>query len=394
MLQSKMFSQLHLVFLFGIFLFGILNVSTAQAWFDKIPSGGAELNGYAWSDTIGWISFNCRTGGLTGGNICGSVNYNVRLDEDGNFYGYAWSDNIGWIKFGNLSNFPDNTAGIGMYDENAYIYGNYPDVYIKGWARACAGTVSGTCADMTSRTDGWDGWISFRGNASDATFSQYGVQMSAAGGTSNSFAWGGPVVGWISMDETDFYNNAIVYDLTVNGCTIRENESDCTVNLFWSIVNGTPQYYVKNATNYWESDISNAASGNASRQVSFGDTDFELGHNSGVLQTSSVNIGCAVDTAWNGTVCASTIIPTPTVTLKASKAIARTGDTVRLDWAISTADSCALTGPGMTSPVTGSSFQNSAPLRSKTRFTITCTGAFGTVSAAAQVEIIPVAKEV
>lgn len=39
---------------------------------------GTDFDGYAWgSDTVGWISFNCASGGPTGNNICATSNYKV-----------------------------------------------------------------------------------------------------------------------------------------------------------------------------------------------------------------------------------------------------------------------------------------------------------------------------
>lgn len=39
---------------------------------------GTAFNGWAWaSDTIGWLSFNCATGGPSGNNICATSNYAV-----------------------------------------------------------------------------------------------------------------------------------------------------------------------------------------------------------------------------------------------------------------------------------------------------------------------------
>src|SRR3989344_6655568 len=48
-------------------------------------AAGDDVNGYAWSDNIGWISFN---------------DGNVNIDEaTGAFFGSAWSDAVGWINF-------------------------------------------------------------------------------------------------------------------------------------------------------------------------------------------------------------------------------------------------------------------------------------------------------
>jgi hypothetical protein len=68
------------------------------------------LDGYAWDDSIGWISFNCSNQNQcattapcpTTNPTCtaptGGVDYNVRI-ASGVFYGWAWNDIIGWISF-------------------------------------------------------------------------------------------------------------------------------------------------------------------------------------------------------------------------------------------------------------------------------------------------------
>jgi hypothetical protein len=138
-----------------------------------------NVSGYAWTDTIGWISFNC-----TNDSTCGASSYGVKEDASGLLTGYAWSDNIGWIKFGGLSSFP---SGSGTLAKDAQLSGSN----LIGWARACAGTASGDCSDMTSRTDGWDGWISLSGT-------NYGITK--VGNNYVGYAWGGEVVGWVLFD--------------------------------------------------------------------------------------------------------------------------------------------------------------------------------------------------
>lgn len=62
-------------------------------------SGGVMVNdydvtGYAWSENLGWISLNCSND-----NSCGTSNYKISNDGEGNLTGYAWSENAGWINF-------------------------------------------------------------------------------------------------------------------------------------------------------------------------------------------------------------------------------------------------------------------------------------------------------
>jgi len=59
-----------------------------------------NLTNWAWSETYGWISFSCTTGGADSGNICATSDYGVTIDTStGEFDGYAWAEHIGWISF-------------------------------------------------------------------------------------------------------------------------------------------------------------------------------------------------------------------------------------------------------------------------------------------------------
>lgn len=73
-----------------------------------------DLFGYAWSDSIGWISLNCDQTSIGGGNNCsgaGGVDYGVTIDTaTGDFHGWAWNDVVGWISF-NSANCDANTNG-------------------------------------------------------------------------------------------------------------------------------------------------------------------------------------------------------------------------------------------------------------------------------------------
>jgi len=152
--------------LFSLFLVSLLFVLPHSAF------AGAENNmaGWAWSDNIGWISFNC-----TNDNSCATVDYGVNENVDGTLVGYAWSSNIGWIEFGGLSGFP---SGSGTSAQNAQVVGGN----LVGWVRA-----------LSQAGGGWDGWISLSGSSPN-----YGVALSGANFT--GYAWGGSVVGWVSFD--------------------------------------------------------------------------------------------------------------------------------------------------------------------------------------------------
>jgi len=129
-----------------------------------------NISGYAWSENIGWISFNCTNLGT-----CGVVDYGVNIEEDtGAFSGYAWSENIGWIDFAPSGPYPSSPESpVGVNLENGEI---------SGWARAL------------SYGDGWDGWIKMRGD-------NYGVSINMDNGEFEGWAWSNTqVTGWISFN--------------------------------------------------------------------------------------------------------------------------------------------------------------------------------------------------
>lgn len=129
--------------------------------------------------------------------VCGAANgnYKVTVQTDGSLIGHAWSSNVGWIKFGGLGTVPTNFPnGTGSYRGNARLVANGSGYRLEGWARACAGTISGDCSSMVSRTDGWDGWISLGGSSHSITLDG-DLKVNA-----NAFAWGHSVVGWMRWD--------------------------------------------------------------------------------------------------------------------------------------------------------------------------------------------------
>ena len=134
-----------------------------------------NISGYAWSDNIGWISFNC-----TDTDSCSTSDYGVGIGTDNKLSGYAWSDNIGWITF-NESELGDCPEG----DCKAKFVGNQ----LVGWARALAGK---------DASDGWDGWISLSKQASETT--DYGIFLNETTSIFEGYAWGDEIVGWIQFN--------------------------------------------------------------------------------------------------------------------------------------------------------------------------------------------------
>ena len=135
----------------------------------EIKAGADDnVSGWAWSDNIDWVSFNC-----TNEDNCGTSDYGVHINEDGTFTGHAWSENIGWIDFSPVGPYPD------LPDYSTKV--NLETGEASGWARAL------------NYGGGWDGWISIRGTG-------YGVSIDFNTGEFSDYAWSDEVIGWLSFN--------------------------------------------------------------------------------------------------------------------------------------------------------------------------------------------------
>ena len=162
------FSAATLLVVLGVFqlIISTQDVPEAQAGLTH------NLSGYAWSDNIGWISFNC-----TNTDSCAASDYGVNIDQNDKFSGYAWSDNIGWISFN------ENELG-GCPSSPCRAELNRGTGAVTGWARALAGT---------ALSGDWDGWINLSGSW------QNGVLLNLSTNQFQGYAWGADVVGWIDF---------------------------------------------------------------------------------------------------------------------------------------------------------------------------------------------------
>lgn len=285
-------------------------------------SGSMSVTGYAWSDMIGWI-------GLSG----------LSIDGSGNVTGYAWSDNIGWIKFGGLSGFP---TGSGTSAQNVQLTGNN----LIGWARACAGTAPGDCSSMTSRTDGWDGWISLSGSG-------YGPTVS--NGLFSGYAWGDTNVGWVDFEYASTTYGTCSLSYSCSGQQIQRTDPSCVVsNVGTPCV--TPQF---------------------------------------CFNGSPICVSPAPIFVQNGS---------QTGHLQLAPLIVPTGTPVTAHWDIQNVSSCTVSGddnetlfsgacPGNTC-TSGLSGVTTAPIETQTIFTLSCTGLDSSVIHETEtVNIVPIFKE-
>ncbi len=182
--------------------FVMLGAFVVGVSFASAQSATVELEGFAWSDNVGWISMNCKTGSISASDICGVSNYKVTVGGGGALTGYGWSDNVGWVKFGGLSGIPAGGTNA-SYDA---VSGN-----VTGFVRVCSGmfgssywNVNNSCSG-SSRTDGWDGFISLASKTNPV----YGVTV-ASNGLFSGFAWGDEVVGWVDFSMVRLSNSTVL----------------------------------------------------------------------------------------------------------------------------------------------------------------------------------------
>jgi len=382
----------------------LINTNPAHAQVG-IPAAGVDLDGYAWSSNIGWVSMNCKTGSASGQSICpGSPgvgpksNYKVTLNSGGSLTGYAWSSNIGWVRFGGLSSFPVLTGTVAA---NARVTGTYPNLTFEGWARACAGTLNGDCSSIANSptSGGWDGWISLRQTGTNA----HSIVMTPAGGTAASYAWGSTVVGWINFDQIVYL--APSASINGTGCgNIPVGGSTCTGSVTWNITNASSPNVLNSTRNPGgPNDYNNVAIGTnqpITLRPDAGGNVIRARDGSTPLNSVTLTASCVTGADFsNGATCQLTPVPPPVITITTNKKIARVGETVTVSWTIvptTPGISCTPTGPGLSGPITTTGNQTSNPLRSKTRFSLSCTGSFAPSpgGTSTEVEIIPVASEV
>jgi hypothetical protein len=171
-LKKNSLTLLLLFLLIGAFV-ALSDVNTAHA------ASGDNVSGWAWSENIGWLSFNNVSAGT-------QLSYGVKIDDSidpntgvirGTMSGYAWSENIGWVSFNG-----SDTTGCPVAPCQAKVVGNA----LEGWARALNGV---------GRTDGYDGWISLKG-------SNYGITLNTTDPATTkleNYAWGSDVIGWVQF---------------------------------------------------------------------------------------------------------------------------------------------------------------------------------------------------
>lgn len=188
--------------------------ATAQATTNiqsNTPVSGGNLTGSAWSENIGWISFNSISDGSP-------TTYGVSVNTStGALSGTAWSENIGWISFN-----PADVSGCPVAPCSPQV--NLLNGTVTGWARALA---------YTGSNGSWDGWIGL---------SYSSIVMNLATGAFSGYAWGGGdsnliagVVGWANFGPTGGLGGVFGPVIgCINGATNPPTCNACTAPLVYN----------------------------------------------------------------------------------------------------------------------------------------------------------------
>jgi hypothetical protein len=156
-------------------------------------SDGNPNNGLSGYETgVGWISVNNTNQG-------GAVSYGLSIPSGtGDISGYAWSENIGWISF--------NAADIVGCPQGSCKAEKIAGNNFKGWARI----LGIRDALAAGNSGGWQGWISLSGP-------QYGVKINPDN-TLTAFGWSDEL-GWIDFSRAKVKNCSPITCSTKLLCT-------------------------------------------------------------------------------------------------------------------------------------------------------------------------------
>ena len=139
------FISISLILILSFLIFNLKKVEIIEAGLEE-----HNVYGWAWSENIGWISFNCYNDydgdGVRESHCIDkgySSDYGVNIDDStGLFSGYAWSGNIGWIWFAptGITQDRDCTFTRYCYDDNSSNCDIYGGLYT--WADIMCGESS------------------------------------------------------------------------------------------------------------------------------------------------------------------------------------------------------------------------------------------------------------
>jgi len=216
-----------------------------------------QLFGWAWTETIGWISMNCFD--VEGDYCADDHDYGVSVNQStGKLQGYAWSENVGWISF--------NPA-----EDLNYPYKNTPEdptikcVDVSGNGIDCADGSCTACYNFTNHhLYGWahvvslgdDGWIRLDNPVVDSQ--EWGVKEDNSSDEDNGdfygWAWNGndtpkTGIGWMSWnglnDGGDYRVDGNPRKLIITSVERTKGEESHSLTVKWNgDVYGETKFYV------------------------------------------------------------------------------------------------------------------------------------------------------
>lgn len=310
-------------------------------------ASGGNVSGFAWSETVGWVSFNSSSDGSV-------VTYGVNIDQTtGDFSGNAWSEHIGWISFdqAQLAGCPSGTCKAQL---------NLSTGAVTGWAR------------VLSATGGWDGWISLSG-----------VSMNTTNGAFSGYGWGGGdsgpaagVVGWLNFGPDGGFGGVTGPGGCANGANNPPACNTCTPPLVWTgfscvapaptvsiLANGAGYTTIlpgQSATLTWTS--TNTTSCTASRTPTADPVNWSgpkalnnvAGQTTGTLNISG-QYGYRLDCSGpGGSVSGNAVVAvsSPTVSISASPNPVTSGTATNISWISANATGCtASSSPAPVDPL-------------------------------------------
>lgn len=195
----------YLLLAFSLFAVFVITSDMREGSRPAQAGNGQNMSGWAWAETIGWISFNSDDCENDGTNFTGSppgcpttavIDYGVNIDMTKNpmeLSGYAWSENVGWISF-----------------QREPIEGNPPFPPYNGGSGPVA-----TFSLGTLKMSGWakilslgdDGWIKLASSTeTPGDTMNYAVELNPSWGEFAGWAWNGndtasTGIGWISFNH-------------------------------------------------------------------------------------------------------------------------------------------------------------------------------------------------
>jgi hypothetical protein len=201
MITRKLFKRgRKLVLTMALFLFIFAAASVAKiyaagnvtGWLwggSEESSDGDSSNGLSGFETgLGWIKMS-------------GTNYGVTIPaSDGDVSGYAWSENIGWISFeaADLGGCPSGTCSARRVGDR-----------LEGWARIMS------IPQAAGNAGGWDGWISLSGIGYGVELAKLdGKNVGDSGDLGSTYAWSASSSGAAEFGWIDF--GGALYSMTCN----------------------------------------------------------------------------------------------------------------------------------------------------------------------------------